>query len=227
VPAHLKLAPAPAGPSPDPAAERPIRVVLVDGHARMRRSLRLLLDGENGIKVIAEADDLATAVRHVNGHRPHVLVIDLRMPDGSSIEAIRGLREQVPSTEIVVVTMEASPAFAQHALDAGAIGFVLKDTGDAELPEAVRRAARREEYVSPRVAASARRRTSAEDGLSPRETEVLRLIALGNSSAEIARELHLSARTVETHRARIQRKLGLATRAELVRHALRRGLIGS
>jgi len=227
VPAHLKLAPAPAGPSPDPAAERPIRVVLVDGHARMRRSLRLLLDGEHGIKVIAEADDLATAVRHVNGHRPHVLVIDLRMPDGSSIEAIRGLREQVPSTEIVVVTMEASPAFAQHALDAGAIGFVLKDTGDAELPEAVRRAARREEYVSPRVAASARRRTSAEDGLSPRETEVLRLIALGNSSAEIARELHLSARTVETHRARIQRKLGLATRAELVRHALRRGLIGS
>ena len=223
MPAHLKLAPAPAGPPPDPAAERPIRVVLVDGHARMRRSLRLLLDGEHGIKVIAEADDLSTAVRHVNDHRPHVLVIDLRMPDGSSIEAIRGLREQVPSTEVVVVTMEASP------LDAGAIGFVLKDTGDAELPEAVRRAARREEYISPRVAAqlSARRRTSAEDGLSPRETEVLRLIALGNSSAEIARELHLSARTVETHRARIQRKLGLATRAELVRHALRRGLIGS
>jgi two-component system response regulator NreC len=229
VPAHLKLAPAPAGPSPDPAAERPIRVVLVDGHARMRRSLRLLLDGEDGIKVIAEADDLSTAVRHVNDHRPHVLVIDLRMPDGSSIEAIRGLREHVPNTEIVVVTMEASPAFAQHALDAGAIGFVLKDTGDAELPEAVRRAARREEYISPRVAAqlSARRRTSAEDGLSRRETEVLRLIALGNSSAEIARELHLSARTVETHRARIRRKLGLATRAELVRHALRRGLIGS
>jgi DNA-binding NarL/FixJ family response regulator len=119
----------------------------------MRRSLRLLLDGEDGIKVIAEADDLSTAVRHVNDHRPHVLVIDLSMPDGSSIEAIRGLREQVPSTEIVVVTMEASPAFAQHALNAGAIGFVLKDTGDAELPEAVRRAARREEYISPRVAA--------------------------------------------------------------------------
>jgi two-component system response regulator NreC len=158
VPVHLQLAQAPAGPTrgapgPTPGApgERAIRVVLADDHAQMRRSLRRVLDGEDGVKVIAEAGDLPTVMRHVRGHRPNVLVLDLRMPDGSSIDAIRSLREQVPSTEIVVVTMEGNPAFAQQALDADAIGFVLKDTADAELPEAVRRAARREPYVSPRV----------------------------------------------------------------------------
>jgi two-component system response regulator NreC len=123
--------------------------------------------------------------------------------------------------------MEASPLFAQHALDAGAVGFVLKDRADSELPEAIRRAAQGGEYISPRVAAGldALRRAVSGDGLSPRETEILRLIALGHTSAEIAGTLHLSRRTVETHRARIHRKLGLATRAELVRHALRRHLL--
>jgi len=111
----------------------------------------MVLDGEDGVKVIAEAGDLPTVIRHVRSHRPQVLVLDLRMPTGSSIDAIRSLREQAPGTEIVVVTMEESPAFAEQALDADAIGFVLKDTADAELPEAVRRAARREPYVSPRV----------------------------------------------------------------------------
>jgi two-component system, NarL family, response regulator NreC len=141
---------------------RAIRVVLADDHAQMRRSLRLLLDGEDGVTVIAEAGDLSTVMRHVHDHRPDVLVIDLRMPNGSSFEAIRRLRQQIPSTEIVVVTMEESPAFAQRALDAGAIGFVLKDTADGELPEAVRRAAEREHYISPRVAGrlSARRRAA-------------------------------------------------------------------
>jgi two-component system response regulator NreC len=151
VPVHLQLAQAPAGPTPGAPGGRAIRVVLADDHAQMRRSLRMVLDGEDGVKVIAEAGDLPTVMRHVRGHRPNVLVLDLRMPHGSSIDAIRSLREQVPSTEIVVVTMEGNPAFAQQALDADAIGFVLKDTADAELPEAVRRAARREPYVSPRV----------------------------------------------------------------------------
>ena len=111
----------------------------------------MVLEGEDGVKVVAEARDLPAVMRHVRAHRPDVLVLDLRMPNGSSIDAIRSLREQVPSTEVVVVTMQGSRAFAQHALDADAIGFVLKDTADAELPEAVRLAARRERYVSPRV----------------------------------------------------------------------------
>ena len=151
MPVHLQLAQTLAGPTPGAPGDRAIRVVLADDHVQMRRSLRMVLDGEDGVKVIAEAGDLPTVMRHVHGHRPNVLVLDLRMPNGSSIDAIRSLREQEPGTEIVVVTMEGSPAFAQQAFDADAIGFVLKDTADAELPEAVRRAARREPYISPRV----------------------------------------------------------------------------
>jgi two-component system response regulator NreC len=228
MPAYLRLArPLPeTGGAPRPAF--PIQVVLADDHAVMRRNLRLLLDGEDDCRVVAEAADLSTVTRQVHEHVPHALVLDLQMPDGKSIETMRHLREQVPETEIVVLTMEASPLFAQQALDAGAVGFVLKDRADSELPEAIRRAARGDEYISPRVAAGldALRRAVSGDGLSPRETEILRLIALGYTSAEIATKLHLSRRTVETHRAHVYRKLGLGTRAELVRYALARHLIG-
>jgi two-component system response regulator NreC len=227
VPVHLQVASALADSGPCPSAEPSIRVVLAEDHALMRRRLRLLLDGEDSVEVVAEAGDLLTVMRHVHGHLPHVLVMDLSMSNGSSIEAIRQLREQAPGTEIVVLTMEESTVFAQQALAAGAIGFVIKHAADAELAQGVRSAARREVYVSPRVAARlpSLRRSSADDGLSPRETEVLVLVALGHTSAEIAGKLHLSARTVETQRARIYRKLGFATRAELVGHALRRGLL--
>jgi two-component system, NarL family, response regulator NreC len=211
------------------AADAPIRVVLADDHALMRRSLRLLLDGEEGVEVIAEADDLSAVAHHVEGQVPEVLVLDLDMPGGSSIEAISRLRERAPETGIIVMTMEGNPVFAQRAFAAGALGFVAKDLADDELPRAVRAAARDEEFVSPRVAArlNALQRSLTDDALSPREVEVLRLIALGHTSVEIARKLHLSPRTVETHRAHIHRKLGLATRAELVRYALRRGLLGA
>jgi two-component system response regulator NreC len=229
MPAHLHLAPATEGADSPPRAESPIGVVLADDHAVVRRSLRLLLERNEGVEVIAEASDLSGVVRHVHGHVPRVLVLDLRLPNGSSIQAIRRLRAQVPATEIVVMTMEESPLFAQQAMDAGAIGFVLKDKADSELLTAIRCATRGDEYVSPRVAAGldALRRSVGGDGLSPRETEVLRLIALGHTNSEIANKLHLSRRTVETHRARIHRKLGMTTRAELVRFALRRHLIGA
>jgi len=178
--------------------------------------------------VIAEAAEISQVMRHVHGHRPHVLVLDLQMPSGSSIDAIRRLRAEVPGTEIVVLTMQRSPAFAKHALDAGAIGFVLKDNADTELPVAVRHAVQGRRYVSPHVAAGVSRLQQgvADDGLSPRETEILRLVALGYTSAEVAGQLHLSSRTVDSHRARLHRKLGLETRAELVQFALRRRLIG-
>jgi len=226
--AHLRLAPAAGTMEGIDPADAPIRVVLADDHRLVRRTLRLLLDGEQGVKVVAEAGDIRDVVRHVQGQLPHVLVLDLQMPGGSSIEAIRLLRREVPETEIVVLTMEQSPAFAQRALDAGAVGFVLKERADTELAEAVRHAVRGEEYVSPRVAAGldALRRTANGDGLSPRESEVLRLIALGYTSTEIAGQLHLSRRTIETHRANIHRKLGLDSRAELVHFALRRHLVG-
>jgi DNA-binding NarL/FixJ family response regulator len=194
----------------------------------MRRNLGSLLGGEDGLDVVAEAEDLSSVIRHVGGRSPDVLVLDLRLSDGSSVDAIRRLRGQAPQTEIVVLTMERSPAVAQLAIEAGAVGFVLKDQADGELPDAVRRAARGEEYVSPHVAATlkALRRTVDGEGLSARETEVLRLIALGHTSAEIARKLHVSVRTIDSHRASIHRKLKVRTRAELVRFALGRGLVG-
>ncbi len=224
---HLHLAHSHEEPEA-PAANADIRVLLADDHALVRRSLRLLLNGEDGMEVIAEADDLAAVTRHVQGHEPHVLVLDLSMPDGSSIDAIGRLREQAPDTQIVVMTMDDNPVFAQRAFAAGAVGFVAKDLADGELPQAIRAAARGEEFVSPRTATrlDALQRSITNDALSPREVEVLRLIALGHTSVEIARKLHLSPRTIETHRANVHRKLGLATRAELVRYALRRGLVG-
>jgi two-component system response regulator NreC len=227
--AHLRLAPTSGNREEPDRANVPVQVVLADDHRLVRRHLRLLLAGEEGVEVIAEAGDLADVARQVHGQAPEVLVLDLQMPGGSSIEAIRRLRRQVPETEIVVLTMERGPAFAQRVFDAGAVGLVLKDRVDTELPVAVRHAVHGEEYVSPHVAAglSALRRTVNGGGLSLRETEVLRLIALGYTSAEIAGKLHLSRRTIETHRASIHRKLGLDTRAELVHFALRRGLVGN
>ncbi|HTX09531.1 MAG TPA: response regulator transcription factor [Solirubrobacteraceae bacterium] len=206
----------------------PIRVVLADDHELVRRSLRQVLRNEEDVDVIAEAGDLLTALRQVNGHVPHVLVLDLQTPDGSSVELIRQLRSRIPGTEIVVVTMEDSPAYAKAAIHAGASGLVLKEYAFQDLAVAVRCAARGEEYVSARVGArlDAQQRSIDDDGLSPREVEVLRLIALGFTSAEISQRLYLSRRTVESHRRRIHRKLGIERRSELVEYALRRGLIG-
>jgi two-component system response regulator NreC len=225
---RLRLAPSPDTSQPR-SRDRPIRVVLADDHPLMRRNLRLLLDNEPGIQVTAEVADLATATSTVYGDPPDVLVLDLGMPGGSNVDTIRWLREQVPDTEIVVLTMDDSPAFAEQALNAGALGYVLKDYADAELGPAVRSTSRGEEHLSPRVAEQldALRRSVVGDALTARETEVLRLTSLGYTSAEIARRLHVSRRTVETHRARIHRKLGLTTRAQLVRYALRHSLLGA
>jgi two-component system response regulator NreC len=132
----------------------PIQVIVADDHGLLRRSLRLLLDHECDLDVIAEAEDLASTERHVERLRPAVLVLDLRMPGGSSVEVIGRLRERVPETQIVVLTMERNAGFARRALAAGALGFVLKDQADVELPAAVRAAAHAQEYVSPSVGQS-------------------------------------------------------------------------
>lgn len=151
--AHLQLAPVLGGCAPSASSEHSICVVLADQHASMRRSLRLLLDGEEDIEVIAELRDVLTVLRDVQSLPPHVLVIDLGMPNRSNIAAIHSLRTQLSCTEMIVLTMEESPVLAQKALDAGAIGFVLKDTADTELPRAIRNAARGQEYLSPRIRA--------------------------------------------------------------------------
>jgi len=201
---------------------------LADDHAAMRESLRVLLDGEADIDVIAETDSLQAVMGHVNARRPDVLVLDLSMGDhGSEIESLARVHRELRETNIVVLTMNDDPAFATRALDNGAKGLVLKDMADSDLPAAVRDASRGKRYVSPSLVEKLGGERSKLDGdkLTPREREVLRLIALGHTSVEIAAKLGLSPRTIETHRARIHRKLGLDTRAELVGYALRHELL--
>lgn len=210
----------------------PIRIVLADDHQVVRTGLGLLLDAENGIEVVAQAGDVDTALRAVLGHKPGVLVLDLNMPGTqTSLEALPLVRKRSPDTATVILTMEQDPEFARRALRAGALGYVLKEAADAELVEAVRRAADGRTYLNPslgaRLAASPEWPTAPPDDLSEREVEVLRQIALGHTNAEIGERLFLSVRTVETHRAHVQQKLGLSTRAELVRYALDHTLLDS
>jgi len=205
----------------------PIRIVLADDHAVMRSGLRMLLEAEPGFEVVAEAGDAASAERYVLGHKPDVLILDLNMPGGSGLDAIPRVRETAPNTKIVVLTMQRDPAFARQALSAGASGYVLKNAADDELVNAVRLAAKGETYLNPQLGARlAAQPANARPGdLSERELEVLRLVALGHTTPEIASQLFVSARTVEAHRAHIHQKLRLTTRAELVKFALENRLI--
>jgi two-component system response regulator NreC len=207
--------------------DAPLRVVIADDHAVVRRGLRNLLEGEEGVEVVAEAGSIDDARRYVRGHRPHVLVLDLNMPEGSSLDAIPDIRAESPETRIVVLTMQKEPAYAREALSAGVLGYVLKESADSELVEAVRRAANGDMYLNPRLGAlvAAMPPPGPPDGLSEREVEVLKLIALGYTNAEIADKLYLSVRTIETHRNHIHQKLRLDSRAELVRYALDHGLV--
>jgi two-component system response regulator NreC len=198
-------------------------VVIADDHTVVRQGLRMLIDNEEQMQVLAEAGTVPDAERLTRAHRPDVLVLDLNMPGGSGLEAIPRLHDQ---TAIVVLTMQDDPAFARQALQAGARGFVLKEAADEELLEAIRIAAAGETYLNPRLGARlAAAPAGPPDDLSERELEVLRLIALGHTNGEIAEQLFLSTRTVETHRAHIQQKLNRTTRAELVRYALERKLV--
>ena len=192
-----------------PETGEDISVVLADDHAVVRSALRLMLEREPDIEVVAEAGDADAAARYVSGHRPKVLILDINMPGGSGLAAIPSIREQSPETEIVVLTMQDETAFAREALQAGVLGYILKEAASEELVKAVRMAA---DAATP-------------DDLSERELEVLRLIALGHTNNEIAEQLYLSVRTVESHRAHIQQKLAMTTRSELVRYAIDRGLI--
>jgi two-component system response regulator NreC len=209
-----------------------ITIVLADDHAVVRSGLRMVLDREADFEVVSEAGDADAAVRTVLGHKPTVLVLDLNMPgELSSFDAIPRVAEVSPGTRIVILTMQEDPGFARRALQAGAAGYVLKEAADDELVDAVRRVAEGGTYLNPRLgamlAAAPAEPAGPPDDLTEREVEVLRMIALGHTNAEIAAELYLSVRTVESHRSHIQQKLGRATRAELVRYALDHGFVSS
>lgn len=204
-------------------APTPITVVLADDHELVRAGLRMLLEAEADLTVVAEAGDIAATERALGAHRPDVLVLDVQLPDGSSIPSLPRLLELSPRTRVVMLTMHEDPEPAREALQGGATGYVLKQAAREELIQSVRLAAAGRTYLHPelgaRLATAVLRPGPAPDGLSARELEVLRLIALGHTNAEIAGQLYLSVRTVESHRAHIQQKTQRSSRAELVAYA--------
>jgi two-component system, NarL family, response regulator NreC len=208
-----------------------IRIVIVDDHAIVRSGLKLLLDAQEDLEVVGEAGDARTAVFEARARKPDVILMDVVMPTGSGIEATPAVLKEAPEAKVLILSMQDDPAYVREAFAAGASGYVLKEAADAELVAAVREVAAGQRYVHPvlgarLVAAEADERARAdEDPLSEREHEILRLLALGHTNQEIASQLYLSVRTVETHRAHIMQKLRISTRAELVRYALERGAL--
>jgi two-component system response regulator NreC len=208
-----------------------IRVLVVDDHAVVRAGLRRVLDAEADIETVGEAANADRAVFEAMEHKPDVVLMDVMMPGKSGIEGMPALMQAVPDAKVLILSMQDDPRYVQEAFDAGASGYVLKEAADTEVVAAVRAVAGGERYVHPALgarlvdAAAAERKRAEVDPLSEREREVLRLLALGHTNQEIAKLLYISVRTAETHRAHIMQKLGLSSRAELVRYALSEGLL--
>jgi two-component system, NarL family, response regulator NreC len=209
-----------------------IRVLLVDDHAVVRTGLRLLLDGQDDIETVAEAGDAREAVFEARAAKPDVVLMDVMLGGGKNgIEATSDMLHEAPGAKVVILSMQDDPRYVREAFAAGASGYVLKEAADTELVTAIREVVAGGSYVHPalgaRMAAADAEiaRTAAEDPLSEREHEVLRLLALGHTNQEIAKTLFVSVRTAETHRAHIMQKLRITTRAELVRYAISKGLL--
>ena len=208
-----------------------IRVLVVDDHAVVRTGLRRVLDAEADIETVGEAPNAERAVFEALESKPDVVLMDVVMPGKTGIEGLPALLQAMPDVKVLMLSMQDDPQYVREAFEAGASGYVLKEAADTDVVEAVRAVAGGERYVHPAlgarlVAADSEERKRAEsDPLSDREREVLRLLALGHTNQEIAELLFISVRTAETHRAHIMQKLGLSTRAELVRYALEHGLL--
>lgn len=208
-----------------------IRVLIVDDHPVVRTGLKLLLEAEKGIDPVGEAGSAQEAVFQARAVKPDVILLDLVMPERTGLDVLPQLKHENPETKVLVLSMQDEPRYVREAFAAGATGYVLKEAADTEVVAAVREVAAGGRYVNPElgarlVAADAEAaRLSDEDPLSDREREVLRLLALGHTNQEIAKELYISVRTAETHRAHIMQKLRLQTRADLVAYALERGFL--
>jgi two-component system, NarL family, response regulator NreC len=202
----------------------PITIVIADDHAVVRQGLRLLLESEDDLAVVGEASDVREASALLRAESPAVLVLDLHMGPELSLSTLSELRSASPTTAVVILTMDDDPAFVQPAWAAGASGYVLKEASRTDLVRAIRTVGRGGRYLDPAIGGWAL--SGAEDDvLTERELEVLRLVALGYTNSDIAKRMYISPRTVETHRANLQGKLGLTGRPELVRYALEHGVI--
>jgi two-component system, NarL family, response regulator NreC len=209
----------------------PVRVLIVDDHAVVRAGLRMLVDAEDDLEAVGEAGNVRDAVFESRSLEPDLILMDVVMPGGSGLDGIPQLLHERPETKILVLSMQDDPRYVREAFAVGASGYVLKEAVDTEVVAAIREVARGGRYVNPElgarlVAAEAdAARQAADDPLSEREHEVLRLLALGYTNQEIAKQLFISVRTAETHRSHVMQKLRLASRAELVRYAIDHGLL--
>jgi DNA-binding NarL/FixJ family response regulator len=209
-----------------------IRVVVADDHAIVRAGVRSLLEREADVRIVAEAEDGRAAVEQVEKHRPEVLLIDLSMPGSNGVEAITRVRKLAPTTRVLVLSMHAAPEYVRPALRAGAHGYVVKGSGLDDLVSAVRAIAAGERFLDAKAnevaltdELSPGAMTDDLDRITPREREVLQLVAEGHTNREISEALGISPKTVDTHRMSVMRKLGIHDAQALTRFALRRGLI--
>jgi DNA-binding NarL/FixJ family response regulator len=210
----------------------PIRLLLADDHTLVRAGLRALLQGVAGVQVIAEADNGREALRLVEEQRPDVVLMDIQMAGLNGLEAAAGIAREYPRTRVIMLSMHADEEYVVQALRAGASGYLLKNAGAVELAEAIKRVAQGETFLSPAVAGQVGdyiRRVGQEptslDRLTPRQREILQLIAEGNTTKKIAQVLTISVKTVETHRSQLMEQLDIHDIAGLVRYAIRMRLV--
>jgi two-component system, NarL family, response regulator NreC len=211
-----------------------VTILLADDHHVMRQGLRMLLEAQEDFRVVAEAGDGLEAVKLAERLKPHVLIVDLMMPGINGLEVARQVSHHSPQTRIIVLSMYGNEPYVLEALRNGAVGYVLKDADAAELLRAVHEVVAGRRYLSPPLSEHAIEAylQKAQDAvldlyetLTTREREVLQLAAEGRTNADIAAVLYVSPRTVETHRAHLMHKLGLHTQADLIRYALKRGIL--
>ena len=201
------------------------RILIVDDHAVVRTGLRLLIDGQPDLEVVGEAGDATTAAAEIRTLKPDLVLLDIVMPDLTGLDALPSLLAEHPGMKVVILSMEDDPRYVREAFAAGARGYLLKEAVANEVVNAIREVAQGGRYVHPELGArlidtEQNKKRVHDDPLSPREREVLKLLALGHTNQEIADQLLISVRTAEAHRARIMKKLQLASRAELVRYAI-------
>jgi DNA-binding NarL/FixJ family response regulator len=207
-----------------------MKIVIADDHGIVRSGIRLLLERQDDIEVVGEAADGLSARDLVIGERPDLAILDVKMPGLTGLQATREIKQQAPDVAVLILSMHDDERYLFEALKAGASGYVLKSQADSDLLEAVRSVQRGEPFLSPGAQRALirdvlERGEQDKSGLTPREEEIVKLVAEANTTREIAAMLHLSEKTVENHRANAMKKLGMRDRVELVRFAIRQGLI--